>query len=43
MPEHEPVHVGPDTRLNYKVIELRTPSNQAIFQIQCQVENVSVT
>ncbi|NP_001168853.1 uncharacterized protein LOC100382658 [Zea mays] len=33
MPEHELVHVGPDTRLNYKVIELRTLSNQAIFQI----------
>lgn len=33
------VRVGQDTRLNYRAIDLRTPSNQAIFRIQCQVEN----
>jgi aspartyl/asparaginyl-tRNA synthetase len=36
------VRVGQDTRLNYRAIDLRTPSNQAVFRIQCQVENVSV-
>jgi len=35
------VRVGQDTRLNYRAIDLRTPSNQAVFRIQCQVENVS--
>ncbi|KAJ4749303.1 hypothetical protein LUZ62_083708 [Rhynchospora pubera] len=34
------VRVGQDTRLNYRVLDLRTPANQAIFRIQCQVENV---
>ncbi|KAG2594778.1 hypothetical protein PVAP13_5KG017900 [Panicum virgatum] len=33
------VRVGQDTRLNYRAIDLRTPTNQAIFRIQCQVEN----
>jgi aspartyl/asparaginyl-tRNA synthetase len=33
------VRVGQDTRLNYRAIDLRTPANQAIFRIQCQVEN----
>ncbi|TVU30738.1 hypothetical protein EJB05_22374 [Eragrostis curvula] len=33
------VRVGQDTRLNYRSIDLRTPANQAIFRIQCQVEN----
>ncbi|RLM85778.1 aspartate--tRNA ligase 2, cytoplasmic-like [Panicum miliaceum] len=33
------VRVGQDTRLNYRAIDLRTPSNQAVFRIQCQVEN----
>ncbi|KAF0935576.1 hypothetical protein E2562_034759 [Oryza meyeriana var. granulata] len=33
------VRVGQDTRLNFRAIDLRTPSNQAIFRIQCQVEN----
>ncbi|CAA7037068.1 unnamed protein product [Microthlaspi erraticum] len=27
-----------DTRLNYRAIDLRTPANQAIFSIRCQVE-----
>lgn len=31
------VRVGQDTRLNNRVIDLRTPANQAIFRIQCQV------
>lgn len=34
------VRVNQDTRLNYRVLDLRTPANQAIFRIQCQVENV---
>ncbi|TVU10726.1 hypothetical protein EJB05_44272, partial [Eragrostis curvula] len=33
------IRVGQDTRLNYRSIDLRTPANQAIFRIQCQVEN----
>ncbi|KAG8100082.1 hypothetical protein GUJ93_ZPchr0013g33797 [Zizania palustris] len=36
------VRVGQDTRLNYRAIDLRTPANQAIFRIQCQVENDSL-
>ncbi|XBI21385.1 hypothetical protein VPH35_062511 [Triticum aestivum] len=28
-----------DTCLNYRAIDLRTPANQAIFCIQCHVEN----
>ena len=35
------VRVNQDTRLNYRVIDLRTPANQGIFRVQCQVENVS--
>ena len=35
------VRVGQDTRLNYRVLDMRTPANQAIFRIQCHVENVS--
>jgi aspartyl-tRNA synthetase len=35
------VHVGQDKRLDYRVIDLRTAANQAIFRVQCQVENVS--
>lgn len=34
------VRVGQDTRLNYRVLDMRTPANQGIFRIQCQVENV---
>ncbi|XP_043721497.1 aspartate--tRNA ligase 2, cytoplasmic-like [Telopea speciosissima] len=34
------VRVNQDTRLNYRVLDLRTPANQAIFRIQCQVENI---
>ncbi|KAK8458853.1 hypothetical protein SEVIR_2G027500v4 [Setaria viridis] len=34
------VHVGQDKRLGYRVIDLRTAANQAIFRVQCQVENV---
>ncbi|KAG2633765.1 hypothetical protein PVAP13_2NG296712 [Panicum virgatum] len=33
------VRVGQDTRLNYRAIDPRTPSNQAVFRIQCQVGN----
>ena len=33
--------VDQDTRLNYRALELRTPANQAIIRILCQVENVS--
>jgi aspartyl-tRNA synthetase len=35
------VHVGQDKRLDNRVIDLRTAANQAIFRIECQVENVS--
>ncbi len=28
------VRVGQDTRLNHRVIDLRTPANQAIFRVQ---------
>ncbi|OAY64543.1 Aspartate--tRNA ligase 2, cytoplasmic [Ananas comosus] len=34
------VRVGQDTRLNNRVLDLRTPANQAIFRIQCQVEHI---
>ncbi|KAJ3676823.1 hypothetical protein LUZ60_002547 [Juncus effusus] len=34
------VRVGQDTRLNYRYLDLRTPSGQAIFRVQCQVENI---
>lgn len=34
------VHVGQDKRLDYRVIDLRTAANQAIFRVQCEVENV---
>ncbi|KAJ1277852.1 hypothetical protein BS78_04G034800 [Paspalum vaginatum] len=34
------VHVGQDKRLDYRVIDLRTAANQAIFRVQCQVENI---
>jgi aspartyl-tRNA synthetase len=40
--QQQNIRVGQDTRLNYRAIDLRIPSNQAIFRIQCQVENVSV-
>lgn len=36
------VRVNQDTRLNYRVLDIRTPANQGIFRIQCQVENVSL-
>ncbi|CAB79542.1 putative aspartate-tRNA ligase [Arabidopsis thaliana] len=29
---------GKDTRLNNRVLDIRTPANQAIFRIQCQVQ-----
>lgn len=32
--------MGQDKRLDYRVIDLRTPANQAIFRVQCQVENI---
>ncbi|GAB2226283.1 hypothetical protein Droror1_Dr00022084 [Drosera rotundifolia] len=34
------VRVNQDTRLNYRVLDLRTPANQAIFRVQCQVGNI---
>ncbi|KAG1332017.1 aspartate--tRNA ligase 2, cytoplasmic [Cocos nucifera] len=34
------VRVGQDTRLNYRVLDMRTPANQATFRIQCHVENI---
>ncbi|XP_052208913.1 aspartate--tRNA ligase 2, cytoplasmic-like [Diospyros lotus] len=34
------VRVNQDTRLNYRVLDLRTPANQGIFRVQCQVENI---
>ncbi|XP_041019504.1 aspartate--tRNA ligase 2, cytoplasmic [Juglans microcarpa x Juglans regia] len=34
------VRVNQDTRLNYRVLDMRTPANQGIFRIQCQVGNV---
>lgn len=37
------VHVGQDKRLDYRVIDLRTAANQAIFRVQCEVENVSLS
>ena len=35
------VRVNQDTRLNFRVLDLRTPANQGIFRVQCQVENVN--
>ncbi|KAF3630164.1 Aspartate--tRNA ligase, cytoplasmic [Capsicum annuum] len=29
-----------DTRLNFRILDIRTPANQGIFRIQCQVENI---
>ncbi|XP_042025715.1 aspartate--tRNA ligase 2, cytoplasmic-like isoform X1 [Salvia splendens] len=34
------VRVNQDTRLNYRVLDLRTPANQGIFTVQCQVEEI---
>ncbi|XP_051119263.1 aspartate--tRNA ligase 2, cytoplasmic [Andrographis paniculata] len=34
------VRVNQDTRLNFRVLDIRTPANQGIFRIQCQVENI---
>ncbi|XP_028779365.1 aspartate--tRNA ligase 2, cytoplasmic [Neltuma alba] len=34
------VRVNQDTRLNHRVLDLRTPANQGIFRIQSQVVNV---
>jgi nondiscriminating aspartyl-tRNA synthetase len=34
------VRVGQDTRLNNRVLDLRTPANQAIFRIQSQVSTL---
>ncbi|AES95696.1 aspartate-tRNA ligase [Medicago truncatula] len=34
------VHVNQDTRLNFRVIDLRTPANQGIFRIADNVEHV---
>ena len=35
------VRVNQDTRLNNRVLDIRTSANQGIFRIQCQVCNVS--
>ncbi|XVE94224.1 hypothetical protein REPUB_Repub01dG0263300 [Reevesia pubescens] len=32
--------VNQDTRLNFRVLDIRTPSNQGIFRIQCQVGTI---
>ncbi|KAJ8540231.1 hypothetical protein K7X08_030150 [Anisodus acutangulus] len=34
------VRVNQDTRLNFRILDIRTPANQGIFRIQCQVENI---
>lgn len=34
------VRVNQDTRLNYRVLDIRTPANRAIFYIQSQVSNI---
>ncbi|XP_022976148.1 aspartate--tRNA ligase 2, cytoplasmic-like [Cucurbita maxima] len=34
------VRVNQDTRLNYRVLDMRTPANQGIFRIQCQVGTI---
>ncbi|KAM7485485.1 hypothetical protein LguiA_001494 [Lonicera macranthoides] len=34
------VRVNQDTRLNFRILDLRTPANQGIFRVQCQVENI---
>lgn len=34
------VRVNQDTRLNYRILDMRTPANQGIFRIQSQVENI---
>lgn len=36
------VRVNQDTRLNFRVLDMRTPANQGIFRVQCQIENVSI-
>lgn len=37
------VRVNQDTRLNFRVLDLRTPANQGIFRIQSHVGNVKNT
>ena len=34
------VRVNQDTRLNFRVLDLRTPANQAIFHLSSEVEHV---
>ncbi|PKA65826.1 Asparagine--tRNA ligase, chloroplastic/mitochondrial [Apostasia shenzhenica] len=34
------VRVNQDTRLNNRVLDLRTPANQAIFRLECSIENI---
>ncbi|KAL2456198.1 Calreticulin [Forsythia ovata] len=36
------VRVNQDTRLNFRVLDIRTSANQGIFLIQCQVENGAI-
>ncbi|KAJ0876129.1 putative aspartate--tRNA ligase [Helianthus annuus] len=33
------VRVNQDTRLNYRILDVRTPANQGIFRLECQVSN----
>ncbi|KAK8965477.1 hypothetical protein KSP40_PGU009259 [Platanthera guangdongensis] len=37
------VRVNQDTRLNNRVLDLRTPANQAIFHLKCSVIDVSLS
>ncbi|KAL8260035.1 hypothetical protein R6Q59_027988 [Mikania micrantha] len=34
------VRVNQDTRLNYRILDMRTPANQGIFRLECQVLNL---
>ncbi|KVI00319.1 hypothetical protein Ccrd_021432 [Cynara cardunculus var. scolymus] len=34
------VRVNQDTRLNYRILDLRTPANQGIYRLECQVSNL---
>lgn len=34
------VRVNQDTRLNYRILDLRTPANQGIYRVECQVSNL---
>jgi len=36
------VRVNQDTRLNFRVLDVRTPANQGIFRVQSHVANVFI-